>query len=796
MNYLQWNNALAKRYFDDVTEAQTFLCITKDTLKDLSGLASDEEALADFIKAVTEGPEWTQINGCRTILSKAHNCLYPDPNWSRTRTDRREKHILAYHVGWRDWPREGEPLTHPPYLAYLLLLVLAWTERNDNEHGREFYDPLNRILKLNGDKRINALGTRYTYNNNELTFNDLWEDLQNWSLQGQGPVLDLPPQDRYADDYVYIARYYGLLNAVDLRKLDSVFFELSEQNLIHGRITPEQLAAFVADTRETRALFSNDGRQVLVDKNRRAALGRLLISKYKVWDGSPSEDYAGSSRGSHQLLRVIKEGRFHSLIKLRSILAMDRVDIEEGVNYPVDAGVPNGEEPLSVMWPLRSEFSSIFQIAEDDPETHWEVCVPALGIKARRENQGNKPFVFHKQILTHLLGAYVEVDQVQPGRHYLLLERSGNSNPGIEQYLTPNYAVYPDGYEAFTLRVPENANQHWPDNYLPPLATERTGGAPRIKVQSVFAIGRDRYLAGFPISITSTSDNYAPRIATHDIPDICEGILQIPSDHEGEITILLDPVGNANPIGTNKSISISRCGPDLSDSKQWERFEPLDIPVYPNDKIQITGQSFLFNHSGIAYYHAGAPISISLDPVDGDPNRSLRINGQNIRSPLTLNEEQVRDAKSVVVELRSGNEIIDLQRISFRSRPEIHITGISKDADHPKVLRGNVSFSAIPDEADHLESLTCSYLGERQNLELPARDCNWLDFLTKYGEINLPPNAVFHLDFILGDVVLKTCWFQTPQMALPPQPAPPAAGFNNFGAVLDGVFGNLPGRNA
>jgi len=80
MNYIEWNNALAKRYFDDVTESQTFLCITRDTLKDISGLSTEQAALDDFIAAVKNGPEWTQISGCWSIPSKAHNCLHPIPS--------------------------------------------------------------------------------------------------------------------------------------------------------------------------------------------------------------------------------------------------------------------------------------------------------------------------------------------------------------------------------------------------------------------------------------------------------------------------------------------------------------------------------------------------------------------------------------------------------------------------------------------------------------------------------------------------------------------------------------------
>jgi hypothetical protein len=213
MNYIEWNNALAKRYFDDVTEAQTFLCITRDTLKDISALATEQAALDDFIAAVKNGPEWTQIDGCGTIPSKAHNCLYPDLYWSRLRTDSREKHNLAGHVGWRGWKWEGKTLQHPPYLAYLLLLVLSWTERGEADHGGQFYNPLNRILGLEGDKRIESkhLGAaaRYKYNNAIITFNDMWQDLEKWSWEDRVTC----PQSWDTSKLKF--RWYWLVDVVD-----------------------------------------------------------------------------------------------------------------------------------------------------------------------------------------------------------------------------------------------------------------------------------------------------------------------------------------------------------------------------------------------------------------------------------------------------------------------------------------------------------------------------------------------------------------------------------------------------
>ena len=790
MDYLDWNDKLCRHFFCKIGAAEVFPCVSKTTLSDVSGL-NEEKAVSEFLTSVKKGPEWTQIPRCQNIVSKMHNCLYPDPDWKKREAgEKREKLSLTGHVYWSEY--EGGLLDYPPYFAYLCLLVLSWTERNDHIHGGNFYAPLNRILELNGDQRIDALGTRYTYKNNPLTINNLWQDLQDWSLREQGPVLDLPPPERCANDYVYIARYYGLLNAADLRRIDCVLSELSEKRFNFESSTPENIALTVFTTEETRKLFSNDGRQVLGDEIRRAALGRLLLAKYKVWDGSPCEDYVGPLRGFHKLLRVVKKGQFYSLIKLRSILAMDRADIEEGVPYQVDTRVHKREEHYSAMWPLRSEFSSLFQIHGENPESSQEIWIQKLGLKARREEKRSKPLVFSKQTLVHLLEAHVEVDQVEPNRHYLLLERSENLNPVIRQYLKPDHATNcPAGYNAYTLFVPEKATDQWPDNQLPPLARDRSGGSPRIRVQSIFAIDKNKYLAGFPIRITSTSDNYAPRIDPPDIPhQISQGILDVTPSHAGQISISLDHVDeNIAPIKINRIISIHEWSTDHLDPENWRKFELSNMPVYPKDKIRIIGNSFLYSHKGEAYYNAGLPVTISIAPEisAGGQKRFLRINGKDFKKPFTLKTEQVRDGEKVLITLFSGNEIIDHQRIIFRSKPQIHITGVSETKNYPKVLHGKLSFSAIPNNEDQLKFLSCSYLNKKQVLTLPTKDLNWIDYLTQYGKIKLPDIDVFHLDFILGDVVLKTCWFKTVRRPQTPQPPRPAGGLNNLGAFLEGL---------
>ena len=144
MDYLDWNDSLCRYFFCKTTGGLVFPCVSKNTLADVSKLDATA-ALRDFIAALKQGPKWTQIPRCQNILSKAHNCLYPDLKWKeREASEKREKLNLTDHVHWSAY--EGGILKYPPYFAYLCPLVLSWTDRNDDEHGGNFYDPLNRKI--------------------------------------------------------------------------------------------------------------------------------------------------------------------------------------------------------------------------------------------------------------------------------------------------------------------------------------------------------------------------------------------------------------------------------------------------------------------------------------------------------------------------------------------------------------------------------------------------------------------------------------------------------------------------
>lgn len=145
-SYLEWNSKLAAHFFhSEMAEKPVHLYATKELIAGL-GIGSSD----DFIAAVKVGPSWTQTYS--GICQKAHHCFQ---NW-----------------------RLGSYKDFPPYIAYLVLFVLAAGE--EGNFPRHAYYP--RLWKLLGEDRE---GTPPSFDR----MWDLWDDLEKWANQDkQGRV--------------------------------------------------------------------------------------------------------------------------------------------------------------------------------------------------------------------------------------------------------------------------------------------------------------------------------------------------------------------------------------------------------------------------------------------------------------------------------------------------------------------------------------------------------------------------------------------------------------------------------
>lgn len=138
--YLNWNDALARRYFnEEVAGKAVFLSVSGDVIESVARELGDTPE--GFIRAVKTGPSWVTRPG---ICQKA----------------------LQAFTGWR-----SKNLDYPPYLAYLALFVRA--VGSEGEYASHSYYPrLRDLLGEPGDGGLPSFGKML----------ELWDDLEKWSI--------------------------------------------------------------------------------------------------------------------------------------------------------------------------------------------------------------------------------------------------------------------------------------------------------------------------------------------------------------------------------------------------------------------------------------------------------------------------------------------------------------------------------------------------------------------------------------------------------------------------------------
>jgi hypothetical protein len=531
MNYVEWNNKLAAHFFCKGASDKVFLCVTAETLREVSGLEL-QAAKKSFVRAVKQGPPWTDITGCETVPSKAHNCLHPLPNWKQyKRTDEREKRTLTGHVHWSEF--RDPSFEYPPYFAYLCLLVLSWTERPDNMDGGKFYEPLNEMLGLNGDDQIRSghFGETYAVEEKKYSINSLWIDLQAWSRNFGRGVCYLPDSERFKDSYEEIPKFFGLMKARELRKLDDLFFELEERGILDPGVVPRP-TGFVDRVLEYEHIgsLSKFFLKETISKLRgeggtqdsaahREVYGRLLQAKYLGFDGLVDEPADGKTgtlpRASARILRLLSsDGRMRYACCLRSEGAWEKLPLDELRSYDfIDRA---GNTLSSAMWIPQTQWFEPMDLPEEVAKEPTYLVCERVGLKAQISP---KRFVVMRNPRVFALASYkAEVDCVERGRTYLLLQK-GTQQPelsGIQCRLLNR--AKPSDMSCWEFSVPIDARaENWPAE-LPALIEEKTRQV-RLNV-SGFRLekGKDIFPSGLPVWLSPDRDGVEITVVSSEIP--------------------------------------------------------------------------------------------------------------------------------------------------------------------------------------------------------------------------------------------------------------------------------------
>ena len=241
--YLNWNDALAKRFFHPGVEgASVYFFVTEAVITEVGRTIG--QSYEDFLLTVRVGPRGVTKSGhCQRALQVAD--------------------------GWRD-----RGLEYPPYVAYLAVFVLAGGHEGD--YAPQAYYP--RLWGLLGEDRVDTLPSF------ERMFK-LWDDLEQWSVNDMGGELG-----------VFKARSVGGKIHVGLPLAQTILTETERGALPRVFADAELDPGRAASTRELRRALEFHGRDHLRPATMRAlesrsetfqeALLDAVAEDFSSWDGS------------------------------------------------------------------------------------------------------------------------------------------------------------------------------------------------------------------------------------------------------------------------------------------------------------------------------------------------------------------------------------------------------------------------------------------------------------------------------------------------------------------------------
>jgi hypothetical protein len=785
MNYLEWNSQIADHFFNDAASGRrVLLCVTCDTLAEISGLDT-ELAKQDFLAAVKKGPEWTEIPGCSRIGSKAHNCLHPDPEWRHRRARDTEKRDLTDHVHWLAFPEK--PNSVPPYLAFLACFVLAWTERPPDFTGNDYYGPLNDLLGLEGTDKLETSDFRpaYRFGDEQVSMLDLWNDLETWGFDMETGVCYLPPELAGGTRYVDIPKYFGLLKASDIKQLPRLFGLLEEhEELDPGRIpTSRAMLLVIAGSRHSDVVLSKTS---LADLRRSQdaedvamieAYGGLLRAKYREFDGISDENQRPGNQGTPRcrvrLLRVLdRNGQLRSACRLRKDDAWERLSLEEGVDYKFEP-VDNGKNGGDAKWIANSPWFGLMDVIGDSPFEGMRVRCKELSLAAQlvpREivvmRQWGLPY--------HLQGFFLEVDDIEPDKDYVLLVSDKNP-PDIAGLDFQRVQIRaPEGCTCWKTRVPKRPAA-WPD-CLPPLV-EDIPARLSIKLLGFRLEPRSsQFPLGIPLLAQQNHGSQEIFIKSQDPPHMeatltpVNGIWELNAASEGRIVLALKDNGD------HAGQRVSDCKVDLVDIGGRPPCEGSDWPIqvgvatedpcpsYPNAKVQFVGgtPAPLVTPNPLIYLASNPPKGRAKSLNIPHSDLELLIDGK----PLTTTPEGPVDLfppnspGEFQLECRWCGIPLDQKTIYLTTDPQLRIRGISDDPAQPTPITDNVcaTVSSMGEDAPDY-GLDYAVVDGDTIIHAGSIITPFSGIITRASESNLKPGRNYKLRFQASGTVLADCWF-------------------------------------
>jgi len=323
MNYIEWNNLIARKFFNEsMAGREVLLYVNEDTINQIGAEAG--AGVEDFIQSVKVGPDWA------------------------TKSDICQKALQSYR-GWRI-----KHLEYPPYIAYLALFVLAATRGGD--YDPKAYYP--RVRALLGE--LDGSGTLLHFD----SMAKLWKDLEKWSTEDKHEELGRFTA-RIRGGWVHVGRPLSqtLLSDDERNYLPLIFSEaeLDPTDTPSDAVIRRVLLSYGKNGLENRTLKLLDGTQgdniEMVN-----ALIDLVLNELVDWDGSViSYTISGSDHTPSQVgLRICLElNRVSGTIASTLRLKTNRPFPDNGLEFEYDGQIVSCRETVPPNWSTKLTNTSI-----------------------------------------------------------------------------------------------------------------------------------------------------------------------------------------------------------------------------------------------------------------------------------------------------------------------------------------------------------------------------------------------------------------------------------------------------
>ena len=248
MNYIEWNDLIARKFFnEEMAGREVLLYVNEEIIKQLGSEAG--VGVEDFIRCIKTGPFWVEEGD---ICKKA----------------------LQSYVNWRD----NQQLEYPPYIAYLAFFSLAATIGGDFD-SKAYYPRFWKLLDEHGRS-----GTPRHFDK----MAELWVDLKKWSTEDKHEELGRFTE-RIRGGWVHVGRPLSqtLMSENERLYLPLIFDEgeLDPTNPPSDNLIRWALLNFGKSKLEKRTLRLLDSAQE--DNIEMAnALIEFVLGELAGWDGS------------------------------------------------------------------------------------------------------------------------------------------------------------------------------------------------------------------------------------------------------------------------------------------------------------------------------------------------------------------------------------------------------------------------------------------------------------------------------------------------------------------------------